>query len=177
MYLSMMAADDVWQVLEALKEQAVSVWVDGGWGVDALLGRQTRPHDDLDVVIALDRAVMVIDVLARNGYRLSEDERPTRFVMCDGRDRRIDFHTVTFDAEGGGIQRLQSGRSYRYPPNGFRGRGIIAGRAISCLTPEVQIECHLGYEPDETDIRDVRLLCETFGIRLPPPYQRTLLDD
>lgn len=27
------------------------VWLDGGWGVDALLGRQTRPHDDMDIVI------------------------------------------------------------------------------------------------------------------------------
>jgi lincosamide nucleotidyltransferase A/C/D/E len=30
------------------------VWLDGGWGVDALLGYRSRPHQDLDLVIARD---------------------------------------------------------------------------------------------------------------------------
>jgi lincosamide nucleotidyltransferase A/C/D/E len=34
-----------------LEEAKVTVWVDGGWGVDALLGEQTRPHKDLDIAI------------------------------------------------------------------------------------------------------------------------------
>jgi hypothetical protein len=39
------------------------------------------------------------------------------------------------------------------------------------LTPQVQLECHLGYEPDETDRHDMRLLAERFGLRLPRVYQ------
>jgi hypothetical protein len=33
------------------------VWLDGGWGIDALLGRETRTHADLDLVIDRDQAV------------------------------------------------------------------------------------------------------------------------
>jgi lincosamide nucleotidyltransferase A/C/D/E len=29
----------------------INIWIDGGWGVDALLGAQTRPHKDLDIAI------------------------------------------------------------------------------------------------------------------------------
>jgi hypothetical protein len=40
---------EVVDVLERLDRAGVPVWLDGGWGVDALVGRQTRPHRDLDL--------------------------------------------------------------------------------------------------------------------------------
>jgi lincosamide nucleotidyltransferase A/C/D/E len=36
-------------VLGALRGNGVDVCVGGGWGVDALLGEQTREHSDLDL--------------------------------------------------------------------------------------------------------------------------------
>ncbi len=45
---------DVLAVLEELEQTGIECWVDGGWGIDALLGAHTRPHRDLDLVI--DRA-------------------------------------------------------------------------------------------------------------------------
>ena len=42
----MMNADAVVEVLAALENASVQVWLDGGWGVDALLGEQTRGHTD-----------------------------------------------------------------------------------------------------------------------------------
>jgi len=167
----MMAAADVIDALERLEWVGVEVWLDGGWGVDALLGEETREHEDLDLVIALDDGSRAEETLSALGFSPTEDERPTRFVLGHGDGRRIDFHTVVFDAEGGGVQRLQDGRSYRYPPEGFAGEGLIGGRAVRCLTPEVQLECHLGYAPEETDRHDMRLLAERFGLRLPRAYR------
>jgi lincosamide nucleotidyltransferase A/C/D/E len=40
-----------WGVLADLTEAGCSVWVAGGWGVDALVGRQTRLHRDLDLAL------------------------------------------------------------------------------------------------------------------------------
>ena len=167
----MITAPTALQILDALTTAGVPAWVDGGWGVDALLGGQTREHEDLDLVIALDDAENARKALSPHGFSLTEDERPTRFVLVNADGRHVDFHTVVFDAEGGGVQRLQDGRSYRYPPEGFAGKGAIAGRPVPCLTPEVQIECHLGYQPTDKYRHDMRLLAHRFGLRLPPAYR------
>ena len=102
----MMTAADVLNALEQLERASVETWVDGGWGVDALLGEQTREHEDLDIVIALADGGNAEEALSALGFSLTEDERPTRFVLSDGDGRRIDFHTVVFDEGGGGVQQL-----------------------------------------------------------------------
>ncbi len=171
----MMSAQDVVDIMTQLESMSVAAWLDGGWGVDALLGEQTREHDDLDLVIALDQSSAAQEALAAPGFTIAEDERPTRFVMRDTRGRQVDFHTVVFDAEGGGVQRLQGGSSFRYPPEGFGCSGRVGGRTFRCLTAEVQVRCHCGYEPDENDRHDVLLLCRRFGIAPPPQYSSPLL--
>jgi lincosamide nucleotidyltransferase A/C/D/E len=168
----MMTAADTLEILDSLDAAGIPAWLDGGWDVDALVGEQTRPHDDLDLVIALADANAAQAALAALGFVVSADERPTRFVTSDDRDRRVDFHTVVFDEEGGGTQHLRDGTAWRYPPDGFAGQGRIAARIVPCLTAEVQMLCHLGYEPDATDRHDMRLLADRLGLPLPTPYAR-----
>src|ERR671932_1413076 len=169
--MRMMHAQDVLDITRCLDTAGIPVWLDGGWGIDALVGEQTRPHDDLDVVIALHDVRNAQDALQQRGFVLVEDALPTRFVLRDETDRRIDFHTVTFDADGGGIQRFQDGSCFRYPPEGFNGRGRVNARTVRCLTAEVQMLCHVGYTPDADDYHDILLLHIRFGLDLPPPYQ------
>lgn len=169
--IGMMSADDVWDILTRLEAVGIGNWVDGGWGVDALLGMQTRTHDDLDIVIAAKDLDVARNALHALGFIVAVDELPTRCVLRDAGDRRIDVHPVTFDKAGGGIQRLPGGQVFRYPPEGLAGRGTIAGRSVRCLTPELQLRCHLSYEPDDDDRQDVRLLCERFGLVIPDAYR------
>jgi len=167
----MMLAKDVLRIVDTLRRSGVAVWLDGGWGVDALVGELSREHDDLDCVISLADTADAQAALAPLGYSVIEDELPTRFVVRDARDRRVDFHTVTFDDEGGGVQQLQDGTSWRYPPHGFLATGRIAGQPVPCLNAEVQALAHVGYEPDEKDVHDMRLLARHFRIELPEPYR------
>lgn len=148
------------------------MWIDGGWGVDALLGAETRPHDDLDVVMEMAHLDAARNALHALGFVLAADELPTRCVLRDAGDRRIDVHPVVFDSEGGGLQRQPDGSDFRYPPEGLAGSGTIAGRSVRCLSAELQVRCHLAYEPDEDDRHDVRLLCERFGLELPAAFAR-----
>src|SRR5258707_9710401 len=46
-----MTAADVISLYTELQKLSINIWVDGGWGVDALICEQTRPHKDLDIAI------------------------------------------------------------------------------------------------------------------------------
>jgi lincosamide nucleotidyltransferase A/C/D/E len=163
-------AVDVLGYLDRLAAECVAAWVDGGWGVDALLGEQTRLHEDLDLVVALADAARVERAFAPLGFRMALDERPVRFVLCDAAGHRLDCHTVTFVENGDGVQVQPDGSDFHYPAEGFCSRGRIGGRAVACLSAATQVLCHLGYEPDAQDRRDMRLLHERLGVPLPPPY-------
>jgi lincosamide nucleotidyltransferase A/C/D/E len=58
-------------VVGVLEAEGISVWLDGGWGVDALLGYQTRDHDDLDVVVELNNATRIIELRSVQGTKRS----------------------------------------------------------------------------------------------------------
>jgi lincosamide nucleotidyltransferase A/C/D/E len=42
---------DVTEFYHHMEVLGIKIWIDGGWGVDALLGKQTRTHADLDIVV------------------------------------------------------------------------------------------------------------------------------
>ncbi len=95
--------EDAVEVLRFLKGNGIEVWVDGGWGVDALLGKQSRPHDDIDLVIHHSDVGRLTEALAMACFRVVEGGRPFNFVMTDSRGREVDVHTVVFDAAGNGL--------------------------------------------------------------------------
>lgn len=165
-----MTSQRVLELLAALRSTRVAVVVDGGWGVDALLRRETRPHEDLDVVVALGDVERICSALDEVGFFLAEDHLPVRFVLRNAAGEQLDFHTVTFDEQGGGIQPQPGGGSFRYPPEGFV-RGVIGGQEVSCISAPVQVLCHLGYAPTSKDAHDVLALCREFGLAVPRAYE------
>lgn len=166
-----MTAETVLELLALFESEGIEVWIDGGWGVDALVGRQTRPHEDLDLVVELDHAPRIRAALGAQGFGPEEEELPVRFVMAHPRRGRIDFHTVRFDEDGGGVQPQPGGGSFRYPLEGFT-TGRILERPVRCISARIQLLCHLGYEPKEKDVHDVLLLQEHFEVPLPQAYER-----
>jgi lincosamide nucleotidyltransferase A/C/D/E len=162
-----MDAGEVVRVLDALGARGVTAWIDGGWGVDALLEVQTREHDDLDLVVELADAAAVAQAVLELGYEAVAGAPPLSFVLVDADGRQVDVHPVVRDREGGGVYRMDDGRDWVYPAQGFTGRGRVAGRHVRCLSPEVQVLVHDGYELAQKDYRELRLLHERFGVLLP----------
>ncbi|HEU5438595.1 MAG TPA: hypothetical protein VFU88_04840 [Ktedonobacterales bacterium] len=170
-----MEAGDVLRMLAALDAAQIAVWLDGGWGIDALAGWQTRPHDDLDLVIALDGVDAAIRALAPLGFAVAEDLRPVRIVLRAGDGRGLDLHTVIFDADGNGHQPQPDGSTFAYTHAGLAGHGTIASQPVRCLTAELQMACHMGYEPDAQDVADLWVLRDHCGLTLPPAYERLVV--
>lgn len=161
-----MDAESVIDIVRLLEEQKIKVIIDGGWGVDALLERQTRAHDDLDIAIDHDHAQLIRRVLKSHGFRETprNDSHEYNFVMEDEKGRSIDIHTFHFDESGN----LTKGLDYPYDSIG--GNGTINGFRVHCITPEWMVKFHAGYKLDENDYRDVKALCEHFGYELPSEF-------
>jgi lincosamide nucleotidyltransferase A/C/D/E len=154
----MMSADEAIKVISLLERNDLKVWVDGGWGVDALIGRQTRPHADLDIAILLSESDAVVSLLTGLGYEVFDDEMPTRLDLRDAEDHRVDLHPLTMDEAGNGLQQLPDGRFGTYTAEGLTGRGTLSGHPVPCLSRALQLRFHTGYELDDDDQHDIRLL-------------------
>ncbi len=95
----MLSAEDAAGLCRRLDEYGVRFWVIGGWGVDALLRRETRAHQDLDVLVLLDDLPALGRMLDADGFSrtLVRDEShrvdgaPTAFVAADGRVRDLEL--------------------------------------------------------------------------------------
>lgn len=152
------------------------MWIDGGWGVDALVGEQTREHADLDLAVDVDELARVERLLADIGLRHDptvEPGLPARLVLRDDRGRQVDIHPLRFDEDGNGWQQLsETGKAWaRYPAEHLGGTGSIAGMRVRCLSPELQVRSRAGYEWSSRDEHDIDLLARRFpDVPLPPPF-------
>lgn len=161
-----MDAKDVIEIIQILKQEHIHLVVDGGWGVDALLERQTRKHEDLDIAVLHKDVQKLREILARNGYREipRNDSWECNFVLEDDHGRQIDVHSCTFDESGNNIFGV------KYPVESWQGRGRINGLEVCCVPVEWMIKFHSGYQLDDNDYRDVKALCDHFGFDLPEEY-------
>lgn len=161
-----MGADDVLAVLRVLDAAGVGYRLDGGWGVDALVGSETRQHLDLDLVVGRGDLRRIEETLAQLGFTpdaAAEPGLPARLVLRARDGRQVDLHPVVFDEAGDGWQELGGGEWGRYPAAGLDGWGEVGGRLVRCVTADLQLAHHRGYEPDEADRHDVALLQALLG--------------
>ncbi len=163
----MMTAEDVFEILDRLDAAGVEWWVDGGWGVDALLGRLTRPHDDLDFAVRAGAVARLARVFPEFRH-VDRDQLPSAYVLRDERGRQLDFHPLELDGDGNGWQSQLRGEPALWPRAALEGRGVIAGREVRCTSPEFQVDAHLYEGYDDVDWGTVVVLCEEFDLPLPP---------
>jgi lincosamide nucleotidyltransferase A/C/D/E len=161
---AVMSADDVLAVLALFRAARVDVWVGGGWGIDALVGRETRPHRDLDLMHRVEQEPTMMAALAAAEFAQTLDWRPVRFAVTDPAGREIDLHPLTFAPDGSAVQAsLEPDRPFTYPARCFV-TGRIGGAVIPCLSAEQQVYFHQGYEPKDRDRHDMAQLRGAFGL-------------
>lgn len=148
---------EVKAVLDALDGAGVRYWVAGGWGVAALIGRQTREHRDLDLLVDAEELDATLGALGRLAYRPETDALPVRIELAAGDGRWVDLHPVVFDDSGNGVQAGPEGTSYRYRADCFT-IGTIRGHDVPCLSAARQREARVGDDPREQDLHDLAQL-------------------
>jgi lincosamide nucleotidyltransferase A/C/D/E len=172
----MVRAEDVIGIYRRLLDNGIQVWLTGGWGIDALLGGQTRPHKDLDVIMLLDDVVRMRELLGCDGYGLKElwsenrwvvdahgVETATAFVLQDSEGRELDAHAMRLDDQGNGIPAWEV-EGFVLKRQDLAGEGMVSGFTVQCLSPEMQVLCHAGYELPDKQLRDLERLHEKFGV-------------
>jgi lincosamide nucleotidyltransferase A/C/D/E len=171
----MVRAEDAVQICQSLTANGFRTWLIGGWGIDALLAIETRPHKDLDILILVDDVDPMRRLLAQAGFSLKElwsenaaafdfggTEVPTAFVLHDANDCEIDAHALRLDAAGNGIPAWADDEGLIFTSPDLSGRGTIRGVAVQCVSPGMQVRCHAGYELPEYQRQDLRRLREKY---------------
>lgn len=169
-----MLAADVISLYESLLAADAPVWLMGGWGVDALVGRQTREHHDVDVLVDVSNLerlrLTLIDLGLALAYTWDDEvrwvrdeswssplEQPTAFVYRHADGREVDVHVVRVRDDA--VEMLWT-VPYAFTAEGLRVRGVIDGHEVRCLSRELQRQAHTGYTLPPHHVEDVRLLDE-----------------
>ena len=159
-----------------LEENGVRCWVLGGWGIDALEGRATRAHKDLDVFLTLSAHGLAWRLLQRAGfllaYRWEENvdvpgdldgaTQPTAYVLRHADGREVDVHVLD---DGTDPMTMLWDNRIELVPGALDATGTIGGTVVRCLSARMQVVAHQGYDlPDDqrSDLeRVVRMITAT----------------
>ena len=165
-----MPAEEVLKIIQLFQKHDIEVIIDGGWAVDALLGDQTRPHEDLDLAVFHKDVPLIRTILENRGYQEvhRDDSWECNFVYGDEHGNLVDIHSCTFDEDHKNIY----GVAYHW--DSLQGSGTINDVNVRCIPPDWLVEFHKGYELDDNDFHDVKLLCEKFYIPLPEEFSSFL---
>lgn len=144
-------------VLAAIRGVGCRFWLEGGWGVDALVGHQTRPHRDVDLDVDAAFESDVLAALADLGYVIDTDQRPNRVELAAPGRGWVDVHPFVIDGRGNARQAAQGG-GWHHVPASFFAMGRLGDVPVPCFTVEAQRVFHSGYELRDIDRRDLATL-------------------
>lgn len=163
-----MSAEEVLELYDLLTKRDITIWIDGGWAVDALLGEQTRNHQDLDIAIQHKDLLALKNFLESLGYKeISRDEEKMwDLVLVNDEGKEIEVHTFTFDSEGKVIEEEYWNG---YSADSLAGMGTIAGQQVRCVSLSQLVKTHNKNKRElkATDHQDMELLSKKFGVVFP----------
>ena len=151
--------DSFIKVLDLLEQLKVRYWVDGGWGIDVLIGKQTRAHRDVDIDFDAVFEDIVLDTLENAGYKITTDWRPSRVELYHPAHGYIDIHPLQLSESGDAKQADPNGGWYHFEASYFT-TAVFENRVVPCISAQAQRLFHSGYELSEKDKNDLKNLDE-----------------
>lgn len=144
-------------VLNLLEDLNIKYWVDGGWGVDILTGKQNREHRDIDIDFDSEFEEVLLDALKDKGYKITTDWSPSRIELHHPELGYLDIHPLIINEDGSAKQADPYGGWYQFEAKWFSS-ALFEGRVIPCISAEAQKLFHSGYELREVDHIDIKNL-------------------
>ncbi|TFU00347.1 aminoglycoside nucleotidyltransferase [Polymorphobacter arshaanensis] len=167
-----MEIEQVITLCRAFEAAQLGFWIDGGWGVDALLGAPTRPHTDLDLAVARDDLSAFQRLLELQGY--ARADRPGdpdwNWVLRNTDGMQVDLHGFVLDAHGNGILG-DTANNEMYPAGALDGMGELGGMTLRCIAAPFVLQFRNGFDPRVVDHHDVTMLCNRFDLPLPSRFR------
>lgn len=148
---------DLLTVIEIFEKSNIKYWLDGGWGVDVLSGKQTRVHRDIDINYDANEKEKLLKILFEYGYQIETDCGDIRMELYSQELGYLDIHPFHLDDDGGAKQANPEGGWFEFPAC-FFGTALFADKNISCISLEGQLLFHTGYELREKDKHDIAIL-------------------
>ena len=152
-------SDEVLDLLAALTAAGVRCWLAGGWGIDALVGRQTRAHRDLDLVVDGADTATALAVLHDRGFAHVRPAAtgadhfvpggllPHRHLLQRADLLTVDFHRLDAD-----------GRAALTAVGDAFSVGALDGVPVGCMSVAAQRALHEGFSLSAKHRTDLRLL-------------------
>lgn len=152
----MVSKTDLMNLLDLMESiSGMGYWLDGGWGVDVLVGKQTREHRDADINFDARYTDALLETLMTHGYEITTDWRPVRIELCHPELGYADIHPFVINEDGTAKQADLEGGWYEFEADYF-GKAVFEGRTIPCISAKGQKIFHTGYELREVDKHDIR---------------------
>jgi len=168
-----MELESIIRLCRSFENADLSYWIDGGWGVDALLGRQTRPHSDLDLAVRRSDLKLFQQVLEEHGFRRADraGDPDWNWVLVHPCGESVDLHGFVFDQHGNGILGDPKDNAM-YPVGALAGVGSLGNTTVNCIAAPFVLSFRSGFTPREVDHHDVSMLCAEFGLAVPSCFHR-----
>lgn len=149
--------EDLIAVLDLFDELNITYWLDGGWGVDVLYGKQTRNHRDIDINYDASYTEQVLGLLKKKGYEMVVDQYPVRMELYHKDRSYIDIHPFILNEDGTTKQADLEGSFYEFEADIFA-TANFNGRSVPCISLKGQKLFHTGYELREVDKHDIKII-------------------
>jgi lincosamide nucleotidyltransferase A/C/D/E len=150
-------ASEVNRVLSAFEAGRLRYWLAGGWGVDALIGVQSRAHDDLDIVLERFEQMEPVArrLMAALGYSFVDSHRDDAFTLPltstfdDGEGHRVQLVSLAWRWLAAELGLPAPDESDEAIPaalvEAVSAEGAVEGRRVPCVSVRTQRFLHADH--------------------------------